>query len=119
MQTIKQKGTAPPARTRWHSNQFGISPRAYVALAKFSNAAEKLGVKTTAITQGMFGSGCRIQLCGKADYEVLVDGAGMTLGRVEADGRRIKLAQGSSGTEPEWAALLRALQNNEGRAALP
>jgi hypothetical protein len=51
MQTINQKPPAPGDRVGY----FGISRREFVALAKFSNAAEKIGLETTGISKGPFG----------------------------------------------------------------
>jgi hypothetical protein len=122
MQTIKQKTAAPagPAKTRWHGNRagsFGITRREYVALGKFSNAAEKLGLETTNISKGPFGRGCLLKMSsGNHDYEVLVDRTGHALlGRVEKNGKRVKLCEGGTNTEAQWSALLQTLKNSEGR----
>jgi hypothetical protein len=53
---------------------------------------------------------------GNHDYEVLVDGTGhMLLGRVENDGKRVKLCETGTNTEAQWGMLLQALENSEGR----
>jgi hypothetical protein len=75
-----------------------LSPRDYLALGRFSLAADKLpGVKTTAVTKGPLGQGALLKLSSPDhDYEVLVDGAGNALlGRVEKDGKRVRLCEGS------------------------
>jgi hypothetical protein len=109
MQTInKQKPVAGLAR-------FGISEREITALAKFSNAADKLGLKTTGIGKGPFGVGCLLKMSGKADYEVILNGAGnLLLGRVE-NGKRVKLHGGGTNTEAQWTMVLNAVKRSEGR----
>jgi hypothetical protein len=111
---------AHQAKTRWHGNRagyFGITDREYFALGRFSTAADKAGLKTVSIGRGAFGVGCCMKMSGKAaDYEVMVDGHGsMLLGKVEASGKRIRLAEGGSNIEASWAMLLTALKTSEGR----
>ena len=52
-------------------------------------------------------------MSGKTDYEVILNEAGLLLGRVEKDGTRIRLCAGSN-TEAQWERLLAALRNSEG-----
>jgi hypothetical protein len=114
MQT-KQKpsaGLAMYARVSY----FGISAREYTSLAKFSSAADKLGLKTTSIGRGMFGTGCVLQMSGNHNYEVVLDGRGsVLLGKVEASGKRIRLAEGGSNIEASWAMLLGTIETEEKR----
>jgi hypothetical protein len=110
-QTIKQK----PAGARLHGNRvgyFGVTHREYAALARFSNAAKKLGLETTGISKGPFGVGCLLKMSsGKADYEVLLNGAGhLLVGRIE-NGQRVKLGEGGTNTEAQWTMLLRTGAN--------
>jgi hypothetical protein len=112
MRLLKQRASGP----RWHSNQFGIGQREYLALVRFSSKAEAIGLKTTGIGKGPFGAGCLLKM--SKGYEALIDGTGnVILGRVEADGKRVRLCQGSSGIEAGWEKLLLALENSEGRSA--
>jgi hypothetical protein len=116
--TTKQKPVAPaPAQTRHdRARSLGISDREYLALGKFSNAVEQqLGLKTTGIGKGPFGTGCLLQLSGSSHhYEVLVSGAGLLLGKVQASGQRVRLAEGAD-TEATWAKLLETVQREEKR----
>jgi hypothetical protein len=111
MQTInKQKPSAGLARLH------GVSEREMTSLAKFSSGAEAFGIRTTAISRGpLLGVGCRLQLSGKADYEVLISNGQVLLGKVEANGQRIRLAEGGSNIEASWEKLLQAVRNSEGR----
>jgi hypothetical protein len=80
-----------------------------------SNAADRLGLKTTGITKGPFGVGCLLKMSsGHQDYEVLVDSAGVLLGRVGKSGQRVRLCTGTN-TETQWNTLLQTLRNSEGR----
>jgi hypothetical protein len=118
VQTINTPGHQ--AKTRWHGNRvghFGISHREYAALARFSTAADKAGVKTSKIGRGPFNQGCLLQLSSSNhNYEVLVDGAGQVLLGSVKSGQRIKLCVSGTNTEASWEKLLQALRNNEGRA---
>jgi hypothetical protein len=88
-------------------------------LGRFSNAAKRFGIETTEIARGPLGVGCRLQMsAGDRHYEVAIDGNGqMTLGRVEADGKRVRLCAGSTNIESGWNRMLGALKNAEGRMA--
>jgi hypothetical protein len=111
-QTI-QKSAAKP----WfHHNQaahFKISTRDYLNLGKFSNAADKLGLKSTGITKGPFGSGCLLKMSGGAHtYELLLGNGSALLGRVEANGKRVRLFNGPTAAETQWDNLLEALRKD-------
>jgi len=94
---------------------YRVSPRDYLDLGHFSIAADKLGVKSTAITKGPFGQGALLKLTsGSNHYEVLVDGTGgMLLGKIEADGKRVRLCEGSTNTEAQWNRMLGVLKQSE------
>jgi hypothetical protein len=95
---------------------FGLNAREYIALGKFSNALDPIGVKTTGIGKGPFGQGCLLKLSGKAQYEVHVVGTGHALlGRVEPNGERVRLCEAGSNTQAGWERLLATLKNSEGR----
>jgi hypothetical protein len=110
MQTInKQKPSAGLARLH------GVSEREMTSLAKFSSKAEAFGIRTTNIGRGpLLGVGCRLQLSGNHDYEVLVSNGQVLLGEVEASGKRIRLSEGAD-TEASWALLLKTIQTEEKR----
>jgi hypothetical protein len=93
------------------------SPIGNISLwAKFSNAADKLGLKTTSIGRGPFiGVGCCLKLSGNHNYEVLLNGGVMLLGRIEQDGKRVKLCEGGTSIEASWEKLLQAVKESEGR----
>jgi hypothetical protein len=122
MQTInKQKPVAPDPRSGVarlygaRAGYFGITHREYFALGKFSNAADGLGLKTTGIGRGPFGVGCLLQLSSSNHhYEVLVNAGHLLLGRVEKDGKRVRLAEGAD-TEASWAMLLETVEREEKR----
>jgi hypothetical protein len=114
MQKLSGAAPAIAARNR-RAAAVGLDPRDYLGLGRFSNAAEKLGVKATGLSKGPLGQGARLELSSSNHkYEVLVDGCGsMTLGRVEQD-RRVRLCAGSTGTE-QWNRMLDVLKASEGR----
>jgi hypothetical protein len=94
--------------------QLGLTERAYISLAKFSNAAEQAGIKSTAITKSP--GGCRLRLTGAHgdDYELVAGSDSVTLGQIDRDGKRTRLAEASSNTEAGWSQLLAALKAHEG-----
>jgi hypothetical protein len=96
---------------------YGLTPRDYLALKRFSIAADNLGVKSNAISKGPL-QGALLKLSsGNNNYEVLVDGAGQVLlGRVEADGKRVRLSAAGTNSEASWGKLIGALKASEGRA---
>jgi len=118
MQT-KQKPVAGLARTSTseRASLYGLSQREYFSLGKFSNDADRFGLKTVGIARGMFGTGCVLQMSGKAaDYEMVLDGRGsVLLGKVEANGQRIRLAEGGSNIEATWTMLLKTVETEEKR----
>jgi hypothetical protein len=68
---------------------FAITQAEYISLARFSNDAEKLDVKSTGLTKSLFGSGVCLKLAGKsAQYEVHVRDGQLLVGKVEATGKR-------------------------------
>jgi hypothetical protein len=115
METLNGVAPAIAARNN-RAASFAISPRDYLSLGRFSNAADKFGLKSTGITKGPFGQGALLKLSSSNhDYEVLVDGTGqMLLGRIE-NGQRVKLYAGSTNTKAAWDKLLEALRQSEGR----
>src|SRR5438132_14375532 len=109
VQTINAPATIAARNNRAAS--FGISPRDYLSLGRFSNAANKFGVKTVSIGRGAFGVGCQLQLSSSNhNYEVRVNSTGVLLGKIEASGKRTKLAEGSSNTEATWERLLETVK---------
>jgi hypothetical protein len=105
----KEKPSAGLARPH------GITDREYFALGKFSNDADKLGLKTVSIGRGpLLGVGCCLKMSGKADYEVLVRNGQVLLGKVEASGKRVRLAEGAD-SEATWNMLLKTLEREEKR----
>jgi len=91
---------------------FGLSPRDYLGLGRFSLAAEKLGVKATEITKGKFNQGAVLKLSGPDhNYEVLVDAGNALLGRVEADGKRVRLCAAGTNSEASWGKLIHQVEN--------
>ena len=51
-----------------------------------------------------------------ADYEMVLDGRGsVLLGKVEANGQRIRLAEGGSNIEATWTMLLKTVETEEKR----
>jgi hypothetical protein len=114
MALLKQKRAPGP---RWHTDRAdyfaSISQREYLSLARFSLRAEAIGLKTTGIGKGPFGAGCLLKM--SRGYEALVDGTGnVILGRVEADGKRVRLWETGT-TQAGWDMLLRVLESSEGR----
>jgi hypothetical protein len=64
----------------------------------------------------VLGLGCRLELASpNRSYEVLVNNGTALLGRVEKDGRRVKLCEGGTNIEATWEKLLGALRNSKGR----
>jgi hypothetical protein len=114
MQTLT--GAAMAARNG-RAKALGLSPRDYLGLGRLSNAADKFGVRATEITKGPFGQGALLKLSsGNNHYELLVDGNGqMLLGRVEQDGKRVRLCEGRTNTEAQWNRMLGVLKQSEGR----
>ena len=110
---------AAVAARNGRAQALGLNPRDYLGLGRFSLAAEKLGVKATEVSKGPLGSGCLLKLAsGNNHYEVLVDGTGgILLGRVEADGKRVRLCAAGTSSEAGWGKLVQALRTSEGRAA--
>jgi hypothetical protein len=95
---------------------FGLNAREYIALGKFSNALDPLGVKTTGIGKGPFGRGCFLKMASPShEYELHVDGTGHALLGQVKDGRWIRLCEASSNVEAGWEKLFAALKTNEGR----
>jgi hypothetical protein len=95
---------------------FAITQAEYISLARFSNDAEKLDVKSTGLTKSLFGSGVCLKLAGKsAQYEVHVRDGQLLVGKVEATGKRVRLAEASS-TQAGWQKLLAVLKDNERNA---
>ena len=116
MQKLTDAASAIAVRNK-NPAYYGVSPRDYLDLGHFSIAADKLGVKSTAIKKGKLSQGACLELSGNNNYEVLVDGIGQVLlGKIEADGNRVRLCVGSTGTE-QWNRMLGVLRNAEGRAA--
>jgi hypothetical protein len=116
MQTINKQKPVRPFAGLAAAGLHGITDREYFALGKFSNAADKLGLKTTSIGRGpLLGVGCRLQLSGNYNYEVLLNGGIMLLGRIEKDGKRIKLCEGGTNTEAQWTLLLKTVEKEEKR----
>jgi hypothetical protein len=100
---------AHQAKTRWHGNRAGYFEISHqdASLARFSNAADKTGLKTTGITKGPFGVGCLLKMSsGNHYYEVLVDGA-MARGCCWAGWRR---AANGSGCVPERTQRLSGMR---------
>lgn len=94
------------------ANYFGLSPQEYVSAARVSSKAEaELGLKTTAITKGPFGSGCLLKLAGaRHEYELYLDGNGHALLGQVKDGKRIRLCGAPSYTQASWTQLFAALK---------
>jgi hypothetical protein len=117
MQTLT--GAATIAARNSRAAAVGLSPRDYLSLGRLSIAAEKFGVKATGLTKGPLGQGARLELASSNhNYEVLVNGAGNALlGRVEADGKRVRLCAAGTNSEASWEKLIRALKASEGRLA--
>jgi hypothetical protein len=111
------KGAAPAAIAARNNRaaSLRLSPREYLSLGRFSNAADQLGIKSTGISKGPFGQGCLLKLSGKAgQYEVHLDGNGsMILGRVEQNGKRVRLCAGNSNTEADWNRLLAVIEKGK------
>ena len=108
------------AKSKWYGRVgFGLNPPLFVSVARFANSVEALfGLKSIAFNPGPFNSGRRLSLAGNGHvYELIVNDNGMTLGKVETDGRRIRLATGMD-TKADWDQLLRVLQNCEGERRL-
>jgi hypothetical protein len=86
-------------------------------MADLSNRLEQIGVKTEMIGKGPFKTGCRLQLQGRARYELHSDGSGrMTLGVVEENGRLRMLAQTGT-TAQGWSKIFAEVSNAEQRKA--
>jgi hypothetical protein len=99
----------------WLGAYLGLGEREYISLARFSSKAEALGLKLESIDKGRPFGGASLRLAGKAgnSYEVVVNGAGLLLGKVTNDGTRIRLYAGST-TEASWNTLLARLKASEG-----
>jgi hypothetical protein len=111
-----QTSTDIAARNK-NAAYYGLSPRVYLDLGHFSIAAEKAGVKSTAIKKGPLGQGARLELSGPDhNYEVLVGNGQMLLGRVNGE-ERTRLCEGSTNTQSQWNRMLDVLKASEGRAA--
>ena len=83
-------------------------------LGKFSNDADKFGLKTTSVGKAL-GLGCRLQLSSSNhNYEVLLNGGIALLGRIEQDGKRIKLGEAGTNIESGWNVILNAIKRSEG-----
>jgi hypothetical protein len=109
--------TQCPPKTRWHTNRapapFAIGYQEYVSLAKFSSKAEAIGVRTTAIDRGPFKAGARLTMSsGSTNYELDVHNGVMVLGKLESNGKRIRICEGRSGTQLEWERLFLALRKD-------
>jgi hypothetical protein len=109
MQTLKGAAPATFAARNNRAASLGISPREYLSLGRFSNAADKFGLQTTAITKGPFGAGARLTMSsGSTNYELDVTNGRIMLGKAEPNGR-VRLCECSS-TQAGWETLLAALQ---------
>jgi len=114
MQTLDNAASAIAVRNK-NAAYYGLPPRDYLALGRFSIAAAKFGVKSTAITKGPLSQGARLELSGSNhNYEVLVDDGQVLLGKIEA-GKRVRLCAAGTNSEAGWEKLIGALKISEGR----
>jgi hypothetical protein len=97
---------------------FSIPDREYVALAKFSNAAEdQLKVKALSIKPlDHQRPGLTLEMSG--GYELQWQGGTVLLGRCYSDGKRERLFQGSAAVESTWAKMLGVMRSQEQKVKL-
>lgn len=94
---------------------FAITRAEYISLGRFSNDAEKLGVKSTGLDRSLFGTGICLKLAGKsAQYEVHVRDSQLLLGKVEPGEKRVRLCAAwanQAGCEKLFLALKHSKKN--------
>jgi hypothetical protein len=97
---------------------FKVPDREYLALAKFSNAAED-HFKVKALNLESLDHqrpGLVLEMTG--GYELRWESGAVMLGRCHSDGRREQLFRGSAAVESTWAKMLDVMRSQEQKVKL-
>jgi hypothetical protein len=96
---------------------FRVADREYLALAKFSNAAEdQFKVKALNLEPLDHRPGLVLEMSG--GYELRLENGRVTLGRCSQQGKRERLFQGSAAVESTWAKMLSVIRSQEEKVKL-